>query len=310
MVKTLIRKRKIKNLGLTLALLIFCLALILSGAKLSVYAENPSKAKSSETAKDYETIQRIYDEADLLSSEEEVYLENYLDKFSKANQQDLIFVSSADMQGKATRDFAADFYDEKFPQNDASGAIILLDMENRELNIVTTGSMIDIFTDYDEERLYDAGWDSLLEGNYAGMVEDIVQEMSYLMDRGVVAGHQRMSEEEAYLAGKEEKRENTLSPVEIAASGLVSLIGGGSFYGITKSKYKPQTRKPNYNVSANSLVAMAAPLDKLINQQIRYIPVESSNQQNQSSSYNSRTTTTTFTGSSGKTHGGGSGRKF
>lgn len=242
----------------------------------------------------------FYDYVGLTSPQEAKTLNLNFAAFTEETGYNFIYVIADDMLGKATRDYAADLYDEMFPEDPASGAILLLDLENRELNFVTSGEMIDIVTDYDEERIYDAAWDSLVEGNYYQVGLDVLHKLESLVERGVVAGHRRVSEDEA------KARPRGLSWYEAGISAILSLGGGLSYVLSTRSSYKPQTKKMGYDFLTNSLIALKDPVDELTGRRIRYLPPP----QTRSRSGSSRTTSTTFRGSSGRTHGGGGGRKF
>ncbi|MDO5016409.1 MAG: TPM domain-containing protein [Eubacteriales bacterium] len=292
--------RKFQQSRHQLALAGFCLLLALLVSCLSPIPGHGLIAAEGSVAPAEENYRHIFDLAEELTPQEINSLESDFSDFTQRTGQNLIYVISNNMQGKATRDYAADFYDELFPEDPANGAILLLDLENRELNLVTSGSLIDIVTDYDEETVYDAAWDNLVEGYYARVGLDVRQRLDELVERGVVAGHRRVAEETI--------PENKISPVEGLISAIIAFIAGGGYVLRTRDSYKPQFRKLGYNFAANSLLAFTDPIDQLLKRRVRHIPVATSN--SSSSSRSSRTTTTTFTSRSGRTHGGGSGRKF
>ncbi len=281
--------------------LLLALSLSLSFGSLILAESSEESDAAAETGYSVKDIPHVYDEAELLTEAERTNLEADLRTFIEKYGEEVIFVSTRDTKGKSTRDFAADFYDESYPEEDASGAIILLDMQHRELNIVCTGNMMSVVTDYDMETLYDAGWDSLLAEDYYAMNQDILAQMGTLLDRGVVAGH-------SFREESPEKAENTLSIMDVIISLIASLGVGGSYVARNKSSYKAKTRPLSYSVVNNSIIHFARPIDELINSTVKIIPVATSN--SSSKPYNPRTTTTTFKGSSGRTHSGGKGRKF
>lgn len=283
-----------------LALAIFSLlAAFLLSAFASAFIQRPLAAEGSVDTTQ-EGSRHIYDLAEKLTAQEIQELESDYSDFSKRTGQNLIYVISDNMEGKATRDYAADFYDELFPEDPANGAILLLDLQNKEINLVTSGSLIDIVTDYDEETVYDAVWDDLVRGDYARVALAARKRLDELVERGVVAGHRRVAEETPAV--------KKISPLEGLISAGIAFLVSGSYVLTTKSAYKPQYRTMGYNFAANSLLALTSPVDHLIRSRVRHIPVSRSS--SSGSSGKSHTTTTTFTGSSGRTHGGGSGRKF
>lgn len=253
-------------------------------------------------AAETETHRRVFDQAELLSRGEQVLLEEQLTDLQERYGEDIIILTTADREGKATRDLAADFYDELYPEKTASGAIILLYYPGipgqNEINLVTTGHLIDVVTDYDEERVYDAAMSGLETGNFYQALTDMTTKLEQLMERGVVAGHRRVAEAEP----------NSLSTVEAVISGVAALLTGGTYQRSIRSSYKAKPRSLSYALSSNSLLSLAPISDQLIKSSVRYVPRPQP--QTYSGGGSSRHTTTTFTGSSGRTHGGGGGRKF
>ena len=288
---------------------LFLIALILLALTVTVFSVSSQTVKALEASKASEEkeytvteFQRMYDLVGELTPEEATDLRERLAEFTRKTGQNLIYVISNDMEGKRTRDYGADFYDELFPEDPANGAILLLDLENRELNLVTSGSMVDIVTDYDEETVYDAAWDNLVSGNYYGVGLDAIKRLEDLVARGVVIGHTQVPEQVP--------PKKSISLTEVLVSAGIALVTGGGFYGATASSYKAKPKKMGYNFGLYSLVALAEPVDTLVNSSIRLIPRVQATGSSGSSSGPSKTSTTTFKGSSGRTHGGGGGRKF
>ena len=87
---------------------------------------------------------RLSDGADLLTDAEETALLQKLDEISERLQFDLVVVTASEMDGKDSVDYADDYYDENgfgFGE-DRDGALLLLNMEDREWWISTCGSGI------------------------------------------------------------------------------------------------------------------------------------------------------------------------
>ncbi len=116
----------------------------------------------------------VLDKADVLSVEEEIQLDQLLYDISKKQKLDISVVTVTDLEGKSIRDFADDFYDNNglgYGDN-LDGALLVLDMDSKNLYISTDGFGIDAFTDYGIEHILD----KIIEGfgddkdYYAGLV--------------------------------------------------------------------------------------------------------------------------------------------
>lgn len=80
--------------------------------------------------------QRIYDFANLLTSEEVEKLENLSQKYSSRRKTDIIILTTNDTEGKDVVRYMQDFYDEKalgYNEPHGNTAILTIDMEHREV---------------------------------------------------------------------------------------------------------------------------------------------------------------------------------
>lgn len=85
--------------------------------------------------------QRVFDNADLLTAEEEQNLQQFCEDAKEEYDIDFAYLTTKDTEGLSTREYGAQFYIE---QNlgvgeDYSGAIFVLDMSEREGQLVTCG---------------------------------------------------------------------------------------------------------------------------------------------------------------------------
>lgn len=251
-----------------------------------------------------ESRQRIYDQAEVLDPSQAEKINQALAQLAESYGQEVIVVTTKDLKGREARDYADLFYYDLYPDPDQPGALILFAVK-QELYIMTSGTMIDIVTDADVESLLDQGWDAFVLSDYAQSSMNIIGGIKELLDRGLVAGHQRMDEADRFGLAEKPKSISTLDA--LLALG-VSAISGLGFVGATKQSYRPQTRKPSYRVEDNSLLHLTQNVNTLVNKRIRMIPLPPPSSSS-SSSYNPHTTSTTHTGPSGSTRGGG-GRKL
>ena len=94
-------------------------------------------------------VNPVVDEAKLLSQDERNQLMESIEVFRKEYNMDLVIVTSNDLEGKKPRDYADDYYDYNgYGLGDnKSGLLLLIDMDDRNIWISTSGDAIEYFTD-------------------------------------------------------------------------------------------------------------------------------------------------------------------
>ena len=112
---------------------------------------------------------RVFDEAGLFSAEEVQELETRIDEVRDSQDADLAVLTVEDAQGESAESYADDFYDTHGlgVGDDASGILLSIDMDNREIYVSTTGYAMKVLTDARVEKVLDAAYDSVADGNYA-----------------------------------------------------------------------------------------------------------------------------------------------
>lgn len=111
----------------------------------------------------------VVDEAGLLTREELDSLEDEARALSDAHQMDIVIVTQRSIGGRAALDYAADYYDYNgYGQGTrGDGVLLLLSMEERDWAIVTTGRGIGAFTDYAQAQIMDDVVPFFSAGDYA-----------------------------------------------------------------------------------------------------------------------------------------------
>ena len=115
------------------------------------------------------SLPRLVDDADLLSDEEEVNLQDKLDEISERQRVDIVVVTVDSLEGESAMEYADDFYDYYgYGFGDTKdGILLLLSMEERDWYISTKGYGITVATDAGITYIYEKCRDDLREGNYA-----------------------------------------------------------------------------------------------------------------------------------------------
>lgn len=127
-----------------IALCIFALLLVMT----------PLITASADVIPDERLMPRVYDEGDLLTSDEEAMLLSKLDGISENLQCDVAVATVNTLGGKTSTEYADDYYDYNgfgFGEN-RDGILLLVCLEERDWATSTCGKATHIFTDSD---LYD-----------------------------------------------------------------------------------------------------------------------------------------------------------
>ena len=125
--------------------------------------------------------QKVFDYADLLTTEEEAELQQMAEAMVTDWAMDLAFLTTNDTGGRSAWEYGADFYIEQglgIGEN-YDGVIFVVDMGTRDAQIVTSGKAIDVFTDYYLEKMWSNMQGDFADGYYFWGMETLVNDMNY-----------------------------------------------------------------------------------------------------------------------------------
>lgn len=254
------------------------------------------EAEASEgTAADYDRY--VVDQADLLTDQEEAEIGSYIEEMSETWKQDYVVVTTDDAEGKDSEEYADDYYDYHGYQE--NGVLYLIDMDNRNVWISTSGAMIQFLTDSRIESVIDAGYGELKAGNYGQTFLFMLERTAMYMEKGIPDNQYTYNRDTGEVI-----RHYALSGWEITLAVIAALVCGGAFFGVTRARYQMKMGNYTYPFREKGRVRYTRREDLLVNQTIthRKIPKDppSGGGGGQSSVHIS---------SSGSSHGGG-GRGF
>ena len=111
---------------------------------------------------------------------------------------DLAVLTVEDAQGESAESYADDFYDTHGlgVGDDASGILLSIDMDNREIYVSTTGYAMKVLTDARVEKVLDAAYDSVADGNYAEGALGAIDSIENYLEMGVPVGQYTQVREE------------------------------------------------------------------------------------------------------------------
>lgn len=242
--------------------------------------------------------QKIYDQANLFSSDGTAMIEEAIKKFEKTSNMEAIVVTSDEAHGKIARDYADDFFDQhQFgfgPEHD--GILFLIDLNQRTYWISTHGRSIKLFTDRRIENLLDQSESFMRNGEYANAATTILAEATKY------ATNYRYDERSQSF-----KKVHRIVWYEgLIAVGIALVTGIGTFSSVFGS-YNLKRSTYNYSYRDNGQLDLTTNEDSLVNTAVttRYIPPRSNNGGGGGFGGGS----STHQSSGGSTHGGG-GRGF
>ena len=280
-------------------LTVVCLVFYLfSAIPFSVYAEG----------------EQIYDQAQVISSEELDSLGKELDQLLEKTGWNLALVTTNSSDGKTSRDYADDFYDDLFGIN-TDGVLYLIDFENRESYISTSGQAINVLTDSRIENMLDAVAPYLGAADYSGAMHQFMAEVSDYNTAGVPTDQYQYDTEKRetsyYYSEYPNSNHETASNPKPTVS---NLAGTGLFLGVITAvitivvivrRYKFHAIPGAVNYLNRNETVFREKTDSFLRQYTTSVRINT----DQDNHHGGGSASTTHTSSGGGTHGGG-GRGF
>lgn len=167
---------------------------------------------------------KVYDYAGLFSGEEETALQSRADKIIEDCNLDMVFLTTESTDGMEARRYAADFYERNgFGLGaDYSGIIMIVDMGERDAQIVTCGQAITIFTDYYIDRIWNAMRGSLSDGDFYAAMETLCDNVTYYS-----AEYIKYQENPEYVSGYQMSQEKSGAAMLFAGAGIFAAVVAG-----------------------------------------------------------------------------------
>ena len=247
-------------------------------------------------------LKRVVDKADLFNETEVTLLENNIKDISDKYNIDIVIVTTDDVNGKSSRDYADDFFDyEGYGLgNDYSGVLLLINMDDREVYISTSGKGERYFTDDRIESILDNVYRYLSDGQYFDGAEEFLSNTEKYLNKGIPSNQYTVDENGNIVLSTQE----IMKRIGIAI--LISLGISSVVCAVVVATYKKPAALPEETYVDKNSITFTKRSDRFISTHTtsRKIPKD-----NGGSSSGSGGRSTTHTSSSGRSHGGG-GRSF
>lgn len=246
---------------------------------------------------------KVNDQAGLFTAAEITAIESAAVQLSEKLAMDVVIVTTKDTGGKSSQDYADDFYDQNGYGigDEADGALLLINMQDREVYISTCGQTIRYLTDARIDRILDAIYTDLGEGNYAKAVNSFMEELDYYVGLGIPQNQYNQDENGVVSPYKPPMSAGEKIGIYL----LISLLIGGIVVGIMAAGNKGHATTNQNTYLENKALNILSRQDQHINTSVTHVTINTNN--GGSSSGGGRSST--HTSSSGRSHGGG-GRKF
>jgi uncharacterized protein len=116
----------------------------------------------------------IDDHGELLTTEEEIELEDWVkDRYGQVPYH-VLFLTTEDAEGKNTMTYSDDYMDQRFPNSENNIAFVI-DMDNREIYINTMGMAITYINDREIDAALDRGYNRIVRDDYYGCLQEMAE---------------------------------------------------------------------------------------------------------------------------------------
>lgn len=112
---------------------------------------------------------KVYDNANILSKEEEESLNELCIKAANKTKSDFVIVTVESLDGKSITAYADDFYDYQgfgFEEKKGTGTIFLVAMGEREITFSTSGACVELFSGNASDKIINTVSPYLSNGDY------------------------------------------------------------------------------------------------------------------------------------------------
>ncbi len=249
---------------------------------------------------------RIIDNADLFTADEETALYGLIADFQSETGMDFVVYTSDDYHSESQAAIADDLYDHGGYglDDEASGVLYFIDMYERIPYLSTTGAMIDYMTDSRINAAHEASYDFLASAQYADAAAQMIYSVYGYWQNGIPEGQYRYD----VITGQVlSARHKALTGSELLVCALIGLVVALLFIKAVQGSYTLSGNTYHYNYEANSETGEVDYYDHFL----RTSTTRTRRVQPPSGGSGSRSGGSgVHRSSSGRSHGGGAGRKF
>lgn len=288
-------RKMIKRLVINSLLMIMLLGTVTIGAADAEFVSKEEFVDSTNV------VSYVNDYAGLLSSDEISELERQITDMREKTDWDIFAVTTYDAEGKSSREYADDYYDECTAE-DSDGILVLIDMDNREIYISTSGNAIRYLADERIERVLDEGFYYAGEGEYASCLSAILSTAEYFYDSGILQEQENYDVETGAIS-----EYRSLTWMEVVPILLLAVGAGLAIYVIVIKSYSMKGGRYDYPYMKYGKIELISQEDRFIRQYVTHQRIQTNSGAHGGGHSSGRSSV--HRSSSGRSHGGG-GRRF
>lgn len=241
---------------------------------------------------------RVFDDAGLLDAAQIADLESDIAVLEESIGGNLVVATTADAGGKTEVEYADDYYiNGGFA---ADGALFLIDMDNRQICISTSGEMIRYLDDARIEAILDVCYAAVAQEDYYGAASAFIAEVEGYYGTGIEEDQYNYDTETGEISYY-----NSVSAGELLFAGAVSIVVAVLVCLAVMAKYQLKFSQYRYPLQERSRFTLTRKEDIFLNEHTTSRRIESSSS-NGGGGGGGGSASSTHTSSSGSTHGGGS----
>lgn len=244
---------------------------------------------------------KVNDYANLFTVDEIQKLTSSIEEIVNRHNMDVVIVTTNDVEGKTSRDYADDFYDyNRYGLDELnSGLLFLINMEDREVYISTCGYAIDYFTDARIDSILDSVYEDLSKGDYYDSAKEFLDNVDYYMVKGKPNNQYRIDEDGNIIKSPMTKREKIN---RIIISLFISIFAATISCLIVVLRYKKTKQVSSESYVDKKSIFFTVKRDEFVSSHISKVKINKDNNNGGGGS-------SIHQSSSGNSHGGG-GRGF
>ncbi|MGM0213647.1 TPM domain-containing protein [Enterococcus sp. AZ109] len=214
----------------------------------------------------------VVDEAGLFTSDQQAELASLADTLNEKIKGET-FVLTTNSNTEDPQLFANQQLKARVGE-DGNGALLLLDMGQRELYLTYSGNMIDFITDRRRDNILDSVEAAMQEGDYYQAASGYFTQAAEFVDAGVPGGHFRMDGETGEVTVY-----RAITGLEAAIALGIAGIVGIAFFVVTRMRYQLKLGTYRYPYREQSHLELDERQDQLVNSFVttRRIPKPSNN---------------------------------
>ena len=216
----------------------------------------------------------VDDEADLLSDGQEQQLLLTARQMAEENDYDYLIVTTDDAEGWEAQEYAEQYYLDNAYSDD--GIVYLIDMDNREIAIATSGDLIYYVGDDDIDRMLDAAYEEVSGGRYENAFRLMLKATGQCIEGtyGQGSGYGQTSGTYGQNYGTDPSYVVAVSERDMGPIFMAALLAGIATAVITyfsiSNAYRGGGRREPYAYRENSSLSLRVRRDAFINRTVTH----------------------------------------